>query len=337
MNWKNKLSLAVVMVVGVGIFIYSMKDVSLSVVQAEIGDLQWPWLLGAIGCMLISLLFEGLIVYRLLQKQYPSYRFRDALRVPLLEQLFNGITPFQSGGQPAQLYALLQSGIDAGRGTSKMLMKFIVYQSMIVVCFVISLIGQFHYLATKLHALSALVIFGFLIHFFVITALLMVMYWHSFTKKLVIGCLQPIKWWGKPATYERYRQYAAEKIDNFYQESLSLGSDGRTLFQVSLLTLGQLFFYYVIPYFILQALQVKQIDVLMVVGMHILIVMIISLFPLPGGLGGAEFSFSVIFSTFLTQNSKVVLAMILWRLITYYLGMLLGMAALAVKPRRVTE
>lgn len=337
MNWKNKLSLLVVMTAGIGIFLFSMKDISLRVIKHELADLKWQWLIVAVCCMLLSLLFEGLIVYRLLKKQYPSYRLRDALRVPLIEQLFNGITPFQSGGQPAQLYALLQSGIDAGRGTSKMLMKFIVYQSMIVVCFVVSLTAQFHYLATKLHALSALVVFGFLIHFFVIAALLMVMYWYSFTKKMVITCLQPVKWWGKAETYQRYERYAIEKIDNFYQESLSLRNDGWTLFKVCLLTLVQLFFYYVIPYFILLSLRVRHMDVLMVIGMHILIVMIISLFPLPGGVGGAEFSFSTIFSTFLFQDSKVVLAMIIWRLITYYLGMFLGMGALTVKVHRVRE
>jgi Uncharacterised protein family (UPF0104). len=165
MNWKNKLSLLVVILVGVGIFIYSMKDVPFHIIRHELADLRWYWLIFAVLCMLISLLFEGVIVFVLLRKQYPGFRFRDAFRVPLIEQLFNGITPFQSGGQPAQLFALLQSGIDAGRAASKMLMKFVVYQSMIVVCFLLSLVVQFHYLAEKLHALSALVIFGFSIHF----------------------------------------------------------------------------------------------------------------------------------------------------------------------------
>ena len=208
---------------------------------------------------------------------------------------------------------------------------------MIVVCFIISLMAQFHFLAAKLHVLAAFVIFGFLIHFFVITALLMVMYWHGFTKKLVDICLHPVKKWGKHQTYQRYRTFADKKIDTFYAESLSLSGRPKILFQISILTLFQLFFYYIIPYFILLALDVTNVDALMVIGMHILIVMIISLFPLPGGIGGAEFSFSVVFSTFLTHNSEVVFAMVLWRLITYYLGMVLGMGALIVKPRMVQE
>ena len=63
-------------------------------------------------------------------------------------------------------------------------------------------------------------------------------------------------------------------------------------------------------------------NIVMVTSFHILIVMVISLFPIPGGSGGAEYSFEMIFRSYITSNSKLVLAMILWRLLTYYLGCL---------------
>nr|WP_275066621.1 lysylphosphatidylglycerol synthase domain-containing protein [Ligilactobacillus murinus] len=71
--------------------------------------------------------------------------------------------------------------------------------------------------------------------------------------------------------------------------------------------------------------------------LHVLIVMVISLFPIPGGAGGAEYSFSLIFSTFVNSGSKLVLAMIIWRLITYYLGMFGGMVALVIKPDKYSK
>ncbi len=67
--------------------------------------------------------------------------------------------------------------------------------------------------------------------------------------------------------------------------------------------------------------------------LHIMIVMIVSLFPVPGGSGGAEYSFKTLFATFIPSSSKLVLGMLLWRLFTYYLGMFMGIGALAVKPR----
>lgn len=73
----------------------------------------------------------------------------------------------------------------------------------------------------------------------------------------------------------------------------------------------------------------------MVVSLHVLIFMVISLFPIPGGAGGAEYSFSVLFASFVNSNTKLILAMLLWRLLTYYFGMFAGIIALIIKPNRV--
>lgn len=105
--------------------------------------------------------------------------------------------------------------------------------------------------------------------------------------------------------------------------------------RVCVVTLLQLFFYYMIPYFIMLALGVHGMNLIMVVSLHVLIFMIISLFPIPGGAGGAEYSFSVLFASFIGSGSKLVLAMILWRLLTYYFGMFAGMVALVVKPDKI--
>lgn len=117
-------------------------------------------------CICAYLLLEGVITKVLVSNRVANFTFKDALRVPLVEQLFNGITPFSSGGQPGQLIVMLQTGIDGGRASSVLLMKFVVYQAMIVINFFISLVIGFHFVASKLHFLALFVLFGFLIHFF---------------------------------------------------------------------------------------------------------------------------------------------------------------------------
>ena len=107
--------------------------------------------------------------------------------------------------------------------------------------------------------------------------------------------------------------------------------------KVAVVTLLQLLAYYIIPYFILLALGVTGINLVMVMSLHVLIFMIISLFPIPGGTGGAEYSFSVLFLSFVHSQSKLVLAMFLWRLLTYYFGIFAGMIALMIKPDKVAN
>jgi uncharacterized protein (TIRG00374 family) len=69
--------------------------------------------------------------------------------------------------------------------------------------------------------------------------------------------------------------------------------------------------------------------------MHVMIVMITSIFPIPGGTGGAEYSFKTLFATFIPGQTALILGMLLWRLITFYLGMLLGIVAMGIRPRRI--
>ncbi len=323
------------LLLGGGIFAYSLRDTNLHEISHDIATMNWGWFLVAVLCICLYLGLEGVTVKIFMANRYPSFTWKDALRLPLIEQLFNGITPFSTGGQPAQLVAMLQSGVDGGIASSVLLMKFVVFQSMIVVNFIISILIGFHYIAEKLHVLSLLVIFGFVIHLSVIVALLMVMYWYRFTKHLMNLVIKPVNWFVPTERYESIKASLNEKVDSFYQESLKMKTEYRKLAKVAGVTLLQLLAYYIIPYFILLSLNIYGVNLVMAMSLHTLIFMIISLFPIPGGTGGAEYSFAVLFTTFTSSHSKLVLAMLLWRILTYYFGMFAGMFALIVKPDKV--
>lgn len=335
MNRRNWLVLILMLLIGVGIIGYSLRTVNLSLLIREFNTLNWGWMLVAFLCICLYLALEGVVVKAFMRDRHRDFTWKDSLRLPPIEQLFNGITPFSAGGQPAQLVAMLQSGVDGGQASSVLLMKFVVFQGMIVINFIISLLIGFHYIEEKLHALAILVLLGFLIHLAVIVGLLMVMYWYQFTKWAMNILIHPVAIFIKPARYVKMRLRLNEMVDSFYQESLKMKNEYKMMGKVCVVTLLQLFFYYVIPYFILLALGVHHVNFIMVVSLHVLIFMIISLFPIPGGAGGAEYSFSVLLASFVHSNTKLVLAMILWRLITYYFGMIAGMFALMIKPDRV--
>ncbi|MCY9806713.1 lysylphosphatidylglycerol synthase transmembrane domain-containing protein [Lentilactobacillus senioris] len=337
MSRRNKITFAVMLLIGIAIFGYSMRDVKLSALVKDMQTINWWWLLVAFLCICLYLLFETFITKVLISNRIKGFTFKDALRVPLVEQLFNGITPFSSGGQPGQLFVMMQTGIDAGRASSALLMKFVVYQGMIVINFFLSLIIGFQYVIEKMQFLAWFVLFGFLIHFAVIVGLLLVMFKPQFTKKAAKIVLYPVKWFVSADRYANLQGTMAEKIDNLYLESIRIGRQWKLLLKVIVLTFCQLLFYYLIPYFIMLSLGYTNANVVMIVSLHVMIVMIISLFPIPGGSGGAEFSFESLFHSYITSSSKMVLAMLLWRLITYYFGLIAGAVALVIKPDKVDD
>lgn len=325
------------LLLGVAIFAFSLRDIKFSVLINDFVHINFWWFGVAVLCMVLYLGLEAVIVKVFISDRIQGFTFKDAVRIPLVEQLFNGITPFSSGGQPAQLIALMQTGVDAGKASSVLLMKFVVFQSMIVINFLIALVIGFNYIQDKLHALAWLVVFGFTIHLAVIVGLLMVMFWYGFTKRAVAVVLYPAHWFMKPVRYTRMVANINRKIDSFYAESVRISGQWRLMLRVFVITFIQLMFYYLIPYFIMLALGYTTANIVMVTSMHVLIVMVISLFPIPGGAGGAEYSFEMIFKSYIASNSKLVLAMILWRLLTYYFGMLAGLVAMVIRPDKVVE
>lgn len=335
MTSKNKLAALVMLLIGVAIFAWEGRNINFHTIIHNLITLNWWWLLVGVIVMFVSWVMETFVLQIMTRNKHDHLPFGEAVRIPLIEQLFNAITPFATGGQPAQLIAMMQSGIEGGRASSVLLMKFIVYQFMVLINFILTMVIGFNRVAGQIGPLAWLIAFGLVMHVSVIIGLLLVMYYNRFTKRLVALFLIPVGWFvGK----KRRAQMATElddKIDTFYEESLELKREKKKVAKACVLTLLQLLAYYSVPYFVLLALHVPHVDFLQVLSMHVMIVMIVSLFPIPGGSGGAEYSFKTIFATYIAAPAKLVLAMLLWRLLTYYLGMLMGVVAMAIRPRRL--
>lgn len=336
MKLRNKLVLGAMILIGALIFWNEMRQISFSKLVYGFNHLKWGWLIVAVILMFLSFYIESLGLGRLLQRRgQPRQPRWNLLRVPMIEEVFNDITPFSSGGQPAQLVALLEIGYEGGRAGSVLLLKFIIYQVMILLNFILTMVVGFERVMSEQQGIGILIVFGFVIHIVTIGMLLMIMFYYQFTKTLVMGFFDFIGRFFKSPRIARWREKAARKIDTFHHESILLKKEKKKVLVVSFLTLLQLFVYYMIPYFVLLALRVTHVDFLTVFSMHVMIVMITSIFPIPGGTGSAEYSFKALFSLFVSNSATLVLALFLWRFITFYLGIIMGIIATSVGPRYV--
>lgn len=332
MNKKNSLSLVLVFLLGFFVIWNELRQVDLNEFLLEVVHVKWLWVVVAVLFMLIHWGVEARITQLFLKKTNPDYSLKNAYRVPLIQHLFNAITPFSTGGQPAQIVALGTSGVDYGVAASVSLMKFVVYQVWVVLNFVVCLVFGFHWVAGNFEKLSYLIVLGFIVHFIVVFCLLLVMYWHTLARKIVKGTFKLLTKFKIGRKLVRYEESVMTKLESFYEQSKVMKSSPKLMIKTSLLTILQLVVYYTVPYFVLLALNIEGVNVFKVIVFHAFIIMIISLFPIPGGTGGAEYSFSLLFGTFVLSQGKLVLAIFLWRIVTYYIGIILGLVALTIKP-----
>ncbi|WP_040537096.1 lysylphosphatidylglycerol synthase transmembrane domain-containing protein [Schleiferilactobacillus shenzhenensis] len=337
MSRRNKIAFVVMLALSMGILFFELRTVNMAHFWRDLLNMNWWWLLVAIAIMIGQLCLEGVIMQVLTNDGKTHLSYHNAVRVPFIEQLFNSITPFSSGGQPAELIAMMQSGVEAGKSSSLLLMKFVIYQLAVLVNFVLTMIVGFSTVAQRFSGLAWLILLGFVTHLFTIATLLLIMFWYKFTKRLLKIVMTPVGWFMHKERFTALMENLDRKIDTFYEESQRLKKEKKRVAKAVVLTMIQLLIYYSIPYFVLLALGHSDVNPFSVMSMHVMIVMITSIFPIPGGTGGAEYSFRTLFSTFLPNASQLVLGMLLWRFITYYVGMFSGVVALAVPAHKDAE
>ncbi|MBC6356475.1 flippase-like domain-containing protein [Lactobacillus helsingborgensis] len=337
MNKKHLWGVAIVLIIS-GIVLYvDLKGTPVAQLEQAARNINVIALIAVFGLMLLSYIFEASILAVLSKRKNEPQRSKwSFFRIPLIQALFNAITPMSTGGQPSQLAAMIQMGIEGGRATSLLLMKFIIYQIVVFLAYVTTIITGFHMVATKFSGLAFFIAIGFLIHVASILFLLAILFAYNWTKNTANWLMDLLAKFLNPDRVNIWRKNTLEKIDTFYHESQKLKKEQGKLIVCAVLTVLQLLCFYSIPYMILVTLNVPA-DWASVTQMNIMIIMFMAIIPIPGASGGAEYSFQTLFATFISTNGTLIVGMFLWRFVTYFFGMILGILGWIFKPQKVVS
>ena len=91
---------------------------------------------------------------------------------------------------------------------------------------------------------------------------------------------------------------------------------------------------YVIPLVILYGLNdYKSLNIYTTIISSAHVMLIGSFIPIPGASGGIEYAFTQFYGVFIS-DSTLTLVMLLWRTITYYLGVIIGAVLLNIRKKR---
>ena len=111
----------------------------------------------------------------------------------------------------------------------------------------------------------------------------------------------------------------------------------RVLIGASLLRVLGLSLLHSVPYVVFLALGVNLdlSDLIFVISMSLFSTTFMMWVPTPGASGGTEWAFTVIFTVLVSGSTAVlVTAMLIWRFVTYYLGMFVGFIAYMILRKR---
>ena len=324
---KNTIRNTLILLIIAAIVTYFvMKDDYQSIVDNLILANKWLILL----CIIIVFLYwflRALSLYIIVKRYKKRIRFKVIMHQTLITQFFNGVTPFATGGEPMQVYMLTKSGVKVANATNIIIQEFIMYQIALIFMGILALGLNFKFNVCSVSpVLGNLIVLGFIINIIIGLVLLFVSFSKKFSKFIVNICLKigiKIK---LIKDVEKTTESWNEKLEDYNESGTMLKNNKSLFFTCVLINFLSLLIFYLIPFFIFMSMG-YNVGIIEVIVSSAFILIIGNFVPIPGGSGGIEFGFLEFFKVYLPQG-PLKSALIIWRGITYYLGIIIGGVAL---------
>ncbi len=331
MKKKNTKSIIVILLITAIVLYFVMKDDFQDIVDNLLSANKWLILVGFIF-ILGYWLFRALALYIVVKRYKKNIKYSKMLHQILITQFFNGITPFATGGEPMQVYMLNKSGIKVAQATNIIVQEFIMYQAALVLVGLIALILNFAFNICDVNpVIFNLILIGFLINIGVGVISLFISFSKKFSKFIVnlgikIGVkLRLIK------DKEKTSKIWNEKVEEYNESGTMLKENKKLFFTCVFVNLIALIIFYMIPFFVFLSMG-QNVGIMEVIVLSSFILLVGNFVPLPGGSGGIEGAFLEFFKTIIpfvdTREAILKSALIIWRVITYYFGIVIGGVAL---------
>lgn len=332
-NKKNIINFLILGLITALVLYFSLKD-NFHEIMTQILGLNIFWLLIAVLLLFLYWGFRAFSIHSVIVKFKKEYTIKQSLKLTLVTQFFNAVTPFATGGQPFQVYALKKDGIGITSGTNIIMQNFIVYQVALVLLGILAVgyNGIFHVFKSAV-ILKHLVTIGFLINTLVVVFLFLIAFGKRFNTFVIdkaikiLDKLHLVK--DKEAKLKEWNQYIA----NFHTGAKKLLQDKKTFFITTLANFISLICLYLVPLAVLYGMGNYDTNIITCVVASSYTMLMGAFVPIPGGTGGLEYGYMKFFGE-LVKGPVLNASMLLWRGITYYLGLIVGAIALNIKVKK---
>lgn len=289
-----------------------------------------PLILVVMGCvMLIYYMIDALILYIICKARGYKLKLKQTFVTNMTGVLFSDLTPSATGGQFAQVYVFHNQGIHVGQSSGILTVVFITYQIVIITYATIAMLVNAPAIFQNRQSIMIGII-GFVVNvvitggFFLVTKSAKA---HDFFINKFIGFLAKIK---IVKDYEKTSKQVSDSFGEFRDESAQLFAQKKLFLEVCLCHVVKLTFFYTLPFFAAMALgvPVSAAELPKYISLAAAISLFNTFMPLPGASGGSEASFVMLFG--FLGKTIVSTAMLLWRVFTFYFGLLISLITVAV-------
>lgn len=325
------LNFGLIIVIFAGLLIYMINVDGIDNIINLLHQVNYNWVIAGLICLLIYWLCEAITLHIPLKRMYKSQSFKNSIKVSMIGQLFNNITPFSSGGQPMQAYELTKTGKRVSDSLSVLMLKFIITQISLVITTLIIVLIEFDFLKVLMHDYLWIAVLGVGVNIIAIVVAIIA----GINKKLITSIVNPtIKLLGKIHIFkdpDKTIENFDKSMDNFSGQFKVMKSEKVMVLKMFIVAAIQSLSYYSITYMIYRAFGNSDMTLLQIIPAQAFLLLIMTFIPTPGSGLGAEGGFYLLFNS-IFKKGTINMSILFWRIYTFYLPIIVG--ALFLIPMR---
>ena len=283
----------------------------------------------AAACMCMFVVLDAVNIGRSLRSLKEESTFLQNIKYSLIGFFFSGITPAASGGQPMQIYYMHKDGKKVANSTLALLINLTCIQVATISLALFSICFNYQYLSTPL---IWLFIIGILLNASALTLLLISITSKKVTRWIINKTVKILKFF-KVKNVDEKQAKLEEELKTYQKGARYMSMNKLLVVKTIATTFLQYIVLYSISYFVYKAFGMNEYNIFGITTMQAALYGTVSGIPSPGAVGVSEGGYMAIFGKIYPEGI-LSSAMLLTRVINFYLFMLIGAVVVVINDLR---
>lgn len=334
-KWTSLIGFIINILVVAGILTYQLltDDSNVAPISVLFSNIHWEIFLLVVVCFVLINFTDSAKFWVLIKKTCNTNSPALSYKVSALGKYYDSITPLSSGGEPFQIYYMGKRGLKGSDSLSVSIGKYVLQQiTYIAFALVVMIIGITlpNDGGTGTTVVTATSWVGFALNAFVVLLVGFISISKKVGNKLISGSLKLLCKMKILKNYDKHYNKVQRTVNDYQTTMKFYAKDPKTFFSIFGISIANLVLTYSLPFLIHASFYGFHFELFAQIFIYCVMVdLASSIFPLPGGTGASELSFSVLFADLFEIGGNLFWAMLIWRIFTYYIYIAQGLIVTA--------
>ena len=307
-------------------FYFIFRGQNFSEIINIISNVDIKFIIVAFLCMCIYTICDALNIGRMLENFNEKSSFLKNIKYSLIGFFFSSITPAASGGQPMQVYYMHKENISVANSTLTFLINLSCMQIVTISLALFNIIFIYQYM--KIHMIIFFII-GIFLNLSALILLLISIFSKRATSWIINFVVKIMKFFRIKKIDEKKKKMESE-LQKYQKNSQEIKNSKTAIFKTLITTYVQFISLYSITYFVYRAFGFYEYNMFNLIAIQAVLYGTVSGIPLPGSVGASESAYLVLFEHIYKSESLIQSAMLLNRVINFYLLVVISLVVVII-------